>query len=287
MQAIVDVRGLVREFHQVEGAAWQTPLRALDGVSLAVAPGQVVGLLGANGSGKSTLLRSILGLLAPTAGQCRVLGGDPAEPAVRARLGYLPEAPYFYRHLTGRELLRYYARVSGVPRAGRERRVDAVVVEFGLAGFADRRLAGYSKGMLQRVGLAQAAVHEPELVVLDEPVAGMDAEGVALLDDVVRRWRAQGRTVLMASHLWAQVEGVCDRVVVLARGRVVGEGPWPQSADSRVDPLWAVTPNLDDASQEELRGWLEERGRALRRVEVPGRRLEVWMRRLQREAVRS
>jgi len=199
-------------------------LRAVDDLSFEVADNQVVGLLGPNGSGKSTTMKVILGLLEPTLGQCEIFGLRSDSVAARQLVGYLPESPYFYRFLSGRELVNYYAGICGVPQAGRARRVAEVLDLVGLTPAADRRVGTYSKGMLQRVGLAQAIVHDPRLVILDEPTAGVDPLGAIAISEIILELKRRGKTVLLCSHLLAQVEDVCDHLVMLNQGRLVTEG---------------------------------------------------------------
>ncbi|MEO7168241.1 MAG: ABC transporter ATP-binding protein [Spartobacteria bacterium] len=207
-------------------------LIAVRGLDLEVAPGQVYGLLGPNGSGKSTTLKMILGLVAPTAGQTRIFGRDSREVRSREGVGFLPENPYFYKYLTGAETLRFYGKLCGLQGAKLRARTDKLLALVGLEEARDRRLGGYSKGMLQRIGLAQALVQEPRLVVLDEPTAGVDPAGSREIRDLILDLKKRGITVLLSSHLLAQVQEICDRVGILAQGVLVREG--------RVEDLLAV-----------------------------------------------
>ena len=199
-------------------------VRALDGLNLEVGANQIFGLLGPNGSGKSTTIKVLLGLLRPSSGAGAIFGIPVGSLGARRVLGYLPEVPHFYRFLTARELLRYYARVSGLPRRAREGRISEALEQVGMESAAGRRLGTYSKGMLQRVGLAQALVHDPQLLVLDEPTAGVDPEGTAAIGSILCDLKAQGKTILLSSHLLAQMEGLCDRVAILNKGRLLCEG---------------------------------------------------------------
>jgi ABC-2 type transport system ATP-binding protein len=169
-------------------------------------------------------MKVILGLLEPTRGHCEIFGLPSASVAARRLVGFLPESPYFYRFLTGRELVEFYAGICGVPNNGRWRRVDEVLELVGLTAAANRRVGTYSKGMLQRVGLAQAVVHDPRLVILDEPTAGVDPVGSLAIADLILELKRRGKTVLLCSHLLAQVEGVCDYIVILNQGKLVAEG---------------------------------------------------------------
>jgi len=198
---------------------------AVRDLDLEVAPGQIYGLLGPNGSGKSTTLKIILGLVAPTRGRAKIFGRPSDEVASRESVGFLPENPYFYKFLTGEETLKFYGKLCGLRGAGLRRRVDEMLSLVGLTSARDRRLAGYSKGMLQRIGLAQALIHEPALVVLDEPTAGVDPAGARDIRDLILNLKKRGITVLLSSHLLGQVQEICDRVGILAKGSLVREGP--------------------------------------------------------------
>ncbi len=198
---------------------------AVSDLDLEVERGQVYGLLGPNGSGKSTTLKIILGLVAPTRGNAQIFGRDSEEVASRQSVGFLPENPYFYKFLTGAETLRFYGKLCGL-RGGRlKRRIDEMLALTGLTSARDRRLGGYSKGMLQRIGLAQALIQDPALLVLDEPTAGVDPAGARDIRTLILDLKSRGMTVLLSSHLLSQVQEICDRVGILANGRLVREGP--------------------------------------------------------------
>lgn len=195
--------------------------RALDGLSLTVERGEIFGFLGGNGAGKTTTIKILMRLMAPTAGRARILGRDVGDVAVHARVGYLPEAPYFYDYLTARELLEYCAELFGYARAARRARAAHLLRRVHLDESAwDRQLRKFSKGMLQRVGLAQALVNDPELVVLDEPMSGLDPIGRRQVRDLIAALRADGATVFFSSHIIADIEVLCDRVAILHRGRL-------------------------------------------------------------------
>ncbi len=202
----------------------RTPVVAVQDVTLQVERGETYGLLGPNGSGKSTTLKAILGLVTPTEGSVSLFGRDSREVASRQRVGFLPESPYFHRFLDGRETLHFYGRLCGLTGAKLKARADELLHLVGLEDASERRLRGYSKGMLQRIGLAQALIHDPDLVVLDEPTAGVDPAGTRVLRDLILELKARGKTVLLSSHLLGQVQEVCDRVGILAQGRLVREG---------------------------------------------------------------
>jgi ABC-2 type transport system ATP-binding protein len=190
-----------------------------------VREGEIFGFVGPNGAGKTTTLKILMGLISATEGRASILGRDVRETAFRRHVGFLPENPYFYEYLSGREILRFYARLSGVPRAQRSERVERLLAWVGLSGAADARLRTYSKGMLQRVGIAQALVHEPRVVFLDEPMSGLDPIGRKEIRDLILRLRAEGKTVFMNTHILSDVEMVCDRVAIIVAGRIRHEGP--------------------------------------------------------------
>lgn len=197
---------------------------AVRDLDLTVVAGQVYGLLGPNGSGKSTTLKIILGLVTPTRGQIRIFGQDSARVASRESVGFLPESPYFYKSLTGEETLRFYGKLCGLRGPALKNRVEEMLELVGLADARKRRLGGYSKGMLQRIGLAQALIQEPALLVLDEPTAGVDPAGAREIRDLILDLKGRGITVLLSSHLLGQVQEICDRIGILAHGVLVREG---------------------------------------------------------------
>jgi len=200
------------------------PYRALDRLSLQVAPGEVFGFLGPNGAGKTTTLKLLLQLVFPSSGRAEILGRPVGDVATRRRIGYLPENPYFYDHLTAVEVLDYFGRLFGLPSTARAARVTALLdqVELGV----ERRLPlrRYSKGMLQRVGLAQAVLNDPEVVFLDEPMSGLDPIGRRMVRELILGLRDRGATVFFSSHILADAEAVCSRVAILSGGRMVSSG---------------------------------------------------------------
>ncbi len=197
---------------------------AVQDLSLTVEPGQVYGLLGPNGSGKSTTMKIVLGLVSPTAGRTEIFGRDSALVESREDVGFLPENPYFYKYLTGEETLHFYGKLCGLGAARRRERTKELLALVGLEHAADRRLGGYSKGMLQRIGLAQAMIQEPRLLVLDEPTAGVDPAGSREIRDLILDFKKRGITVLLCSHLLEQVQEICDRIGILNRGALIREG---------------------------------------------------------------
>ena len=217
----VEIKNLVKDF---KTSFRKQMLRAVDGVSIRIMPGEVYGLIGPNGSGKSTTMKALLGLVAPTAGTCAIFGKDSLKVDSRNDVGFLPENPYFYKHLSGAETLRFYGKLCGLKGRVLEDRVSELLAMVDLEDARDRRIGGYSKGMLQRIGLAQALVQEPRLVILDEPTAGVDPIGSRQIRDLIFKLRERGITVFLCSHLLEQVQEVCDHVGIIFRGRMVKEG---------------------------------------------------------------
>ena len=214
---IVRVEDVVKDFRPGLGVR---KVRVLDGISFEVNRGEIFGFVGPNGAGKTTTLKVLMGLIRPTAGRATILGHDVGETAFRRHIGFLPENPYFSDFLTGREILDFYAKLSGVSGSQRSRRVSELLDRVHLSHAADARLRTYSKGMLQRVGIAQALVHDPEVVFLDEPMSGIDPIGRVEIRDVILRLHAEGKTVFMNTHILSDVEMVCDRVAILVKGRI-------------------------------------------------------------------
>ena len=217
----IAVRGLSKVFPVPFRRASVVAVRDL---TLQVEPGEVYGLLGPNGSGKSTTLKIILGLVSPTQGRTEILGRDSRQVASRTAVGFLPENPYFYKYLTGQETLRFFGKLGGLGGRILPQRIDEMLALVRLEDARDRRLATYSKGMLQRIGLAQALIHDPRVVVLDEPTAGVDPAGSRDICDLILRLKQRGITVLLSSHLLAQAQEICDRVGILSAGLLVREG---------------------------------------------------------------
>lgn len=199
-------------------------LTAVRNLSLTVEPGQVYGLLGPNGSGKSTTMKIVLGLVSPTSGKTEIFGRDSTTVESREDVGFLPENPYFYKFLTGAETLRFFGKLCGLGGAKLEDRIKELLALVKLENAADRRLGGYSKGMLQRIGLAQAMIQEPRLLVLDEPTAGVDPAGSREIRDLILDFKKRGITVLLCSHLLEQVQEICDRIGILHEGNMIREG---------------------------------------------------------------
>lgn len=216
-----ETRGLGKVFRDVLGRARVTAVRELD---LRVEAGEIFGLLGPNGSGKTTTIKLLLGLLRPTKGEVRVFGGSPRDPRRLARVGYLPEESPFYGHLTAEETLRFYGSLFGMGGPELRRRADDLLDRVGLSTARKRRVGEFSKGMLRRIGLAQALINDPDLLVLDEPTAGLDPIGTREVKDLLLELRRRGKTVILSSHLLADIEDVCDRVAILHLGALQALG---------------------------------------------------------------
>ena len=198
---------------------------AVDDLDLRIRYNEIYGLLGPNGSGKTTTLKVLLGLLHPTRGRALVLGGVGADPKINSRVGYLPEESYLYRYLSARETLDFYGRIFGLPSRVRKARIDTLLEMVGLTGMANRPVGTYSKGMARRIGLAQALINDPELLILDEPTSGMDPIGTRQIKDLLMQLARRGKTILLCSHLLADVEDVCHRIGILYGGKMQVEGP--------------------------------------------------------------
>lgn len=224
----------IRNVHKSFPGSWgRGGVYAVKGVSLAIPQGHVYGLIGPNGSGKSTVMKMLVGLIAPHEGSCRVFGRPATAAANRREIGFLPENPYFYKFLTGAETLRFYGRLCGLSGRALRARVDELLELVGLQDAAQRRLSGYSKGMLQRIGLAQALVQHPRLLVLDEPTAGVDPIGSRVIRDIILNLKERGLTVFLCSHLLEQVQEVCDRVGILYQGNLIAEGSIAELTDDQ------------------------------------------------------
>ena len=217
----VEIESLHKSFpgHWGKGGVY-----AVKGVSLQIPQGTVYGLIGPNGSGKSTIMKALVGLLSPDAGSCRVFGQPATAASNRKEIGFLPENPYFYKFLTGEETVRFYGKLCGLQGKVLKERTQEMLELAGLKDAAHRRLGGYSKGMLQRVGLAQALVQRPRLLVLDEPTAGVDPIGSRAIRDIILNLKEQGMTVFLCSHLLEQVQEICDNVGILYQGCMIAAG---------------------------------------------------------------
>ena len=233
------------------------PYVALDALTLQVGQGEVFGFLGPNGAGKTTTLKLLMQLVFPTAGRAEILGRPVGDVAVRRRIGYLPEHPYFYDYLTAEELLRYFAGLFGLSGAERTKRVSALLDEVGIRSERRLQLRKFSKGMLQRVGIAQALINEPDVVFLDEPMSGLDPLGRREIRELILRLRDRGATVFFSSHVLADAEALCSRVAILAGGRLVAVDNLSELSAFHVRGWEVVVTELPDAAAARLR---EQRG---------------------------
>jgi ABC-2 type transport system ATP-binding protein len=248
-EIVLQTRALAKVYRDFWG---RQKVRALKALDLTVTRGEVFGLLGPNGSGKTTTIKLVLGLLFPTEGEALVFGKPATDVSKNERLGYLPEESYLYRFLTAEETLDFYARLFDMPASVREERVDSLIKMVGLDRARKRQLQEYSKGMTRRIGLAQALINDPELILLDEPTSGLDPIGTREMKDMILRLKAEGKTIVMCSHLLADVQDVCDRIAILHQGELKELG--------RVDELLRVADvtqirakNLSADCQNEIR----------------------------------
>src|SRR5579872_2490561 len=217
------------------------PNRALQPLHLSVEQGEVFGFLRPNGAGKSTTLKMLMGLVFPTSGSARILGMELDDPKMKAQIGFLPEQPYFYDYLTGRELLTYYAQLSGVAAKDRSRKVDAMLQRVGLGDAGNLQLRKFSKGMLQRVGIAQAILHNPQIVFLDEPMSGLDPMGRREVRDLMEQLKHEGKTVFFSTHILSDAEALCDRVAIIHLGELRSVGAvadLTSSVEGKIELVW-------------------------------------------------
>lgn len=254
----VQINHLLKEF---ASPFKKSRVKAVDDVSLTIMPGEVYGLIGPNGSGKSTTMKALLGLLSPTAGSCHVFGKNSLKTDSRQEIGFLPENPYFYKHLSGEETLKFYARLCGLRGKTLKNRIDEMLEMVSLQDARKRRIGGYSKGMLQRIGLAQALIHEPRLVILDEPTAGVDPVGSRQIRDLIVNLKDRGVTVFLCSHLLEQVQEVCDHVGIIFKGKLVREGKL-EDLISIEDQTEIIVRNASDRALARLRAVISDSERA-------------------------
>jgi len=248
---VIEIENLT---HDYQTGFWRKrSLRALDGLSLRVEAGEVFGFLGPNGAGKTTTFKILMRMLRPTAGKALILGRPPDDLRMRARIGYLPERPYFYQHLTAREFLLYCGALCDQPRDRAARRATDLLGQVGLSDSADRRLRKFSKGMLQRVGLAQALINDPEVLFLDEPMSDLDPLGRREARELIAGLRARGKTIFFSSHILTDVEAMCDRVAILNRGRLVESGRLSEILKTRSNEIEAVVSGVNEQTLNDLR----------------------------------
>jgi len=256
---IVRVEGVVKDFRPGFGLRRK---RVLHGVTFEVVDNEIFGFVGPNGAGKTTTLKILMGLIRPTEGRASILGCDVEESEFRHQIGFLPENPYFYPFLTAREILDFYARLSGVAGSERAQRVERLLDLVNLGHAMDARLRTFSKGMLQRVGIAQALIHDPKVVFLDEPMSGLDPLGRMEIRDLILSLRAEGKTVFMNTHILSDVESICDRVAIIVKGRIRHQGKMEDFLpdDRRATDVLISSLPPETADQLEERFELEMRG---------------------------
>src|SRR5436189_2627612 len=245
---VVAVRGLTKVFKDF----WGRPkARAVDNVDFEVRRGEVFGLLGPNGSGKSTTVKMLLGLLYPTKGHIEVFGKSPRHVATKSRIGYLPEESYLYRYLDSRETLDFFGNLFTLPKEERARRSEQLLDMVGLTGTRTRAVGEFSKGMQRRIGLAQALINDPDLVILDEPTSGLDPIGCREVKDLILALARRGKTIILSSHLLSDVEDVCDRVVIYYGGKIQAMGTLKELL-ATPDAIRITTPALPRQTMERV-----------------------------------
>jgi ABC-2 type transport system ATP-binding protein len=268
-QYVVETFGLTKVFADWWG---RSKVIAVDDLNIKIRRNEVFGLLGPNGSGKTTTLKMILSLLHPTKGRTIVLGGDSSDPKVNAHIGFLPEESYLYRYLTARETLDFYGRLFGLHKRVRQERIEALLDMVGLQGAANRQVGTFSKGMQRRIGLAQALINDPDLLILDEPTSGLDPIGTRQIKDLIIQLAKRGKTILLSSHLLADVEDVCDRISILYGGKVRTEGRVDDLLRSK-DHDQILTSKLSERAIERIRAIVAEESATIE-ISSPVERLE-------------
>lgn len=271
LEPVVECNSLTKVFQDFWGRG---KVLAVDKLELEIRPGEVFGLLGPNGSGKTTTIKILLGLLYPTRGRVRVFGRPPTDTSIKSRIGFMPEESYLYRFLNAFETLDYYGRLFKLDRTERRRRTDQLIEMVGLKSAARRPVGQYSKGMARRIGLAQALINDPDFLILDEPTTGLDPIGSRQIKDVIVELARRGKTVLLCSHLLADVEDVCDRVAIMYGGLRQAQGTVGELL-ARRDVTQITTSPLDPATIARVRQVVEaQSGRSVLSVEHPRDRLE-------------
>jgi ABC-2 type transport system ATP-binding protein len=280
---IVTTESLTKVFRDF----WRRPkVRAIDTLNLSIRPNEIFGLLGPNGSGKSTTIKILLGLLHPTSGQVNVLGGHPRNVRNKSRIGYLPEESYLYHYLTPRETLDFYGSLFDIPPATRKERIRQLLDMVGLSHAADRSVGEFSKGMARRVGLAQALINDPELIILDEPTSGLDPIGCRQVKDLMMTLAKRGKTIILSSHLLADVEDVCDRIAILYNGRIRAHGSVRQLLEES-QSLQLTIPALSPENLKNLLAGLRKELGSNPEVSHPRMNLEQFFLKVIEEAHRS
>ena len=269
-EVVIQTRNLTKIYRDFWG---RKKVRALNSLSLEVHKGEVFGLLGPNGSGKTTTLKLLLGLLFPTEGEVTILGRSASDVTKNEKIGYLPEESYLYRFLNAEETLDFYGRLFNMPASLRRERAQKLIERVGLKQARRRRLQEYSKGMTRRIGLAQALINEPELILLDEPTSGLDPLGSRDMKDLIVKLKEEGKTVVMCSHLLADVQDVCDRIAILYGGELKVIGGVQELLET-TDETQLLTSSLKEDAIKEVEAVLKKHGASLKKVAHPTSTLE-------------
>lgn len=256
MERIIKIKNVSKYYKDVIGEKY---FKALDDFSLEIEKGEIFGLLGPNGSGKTTLLKLLLGLISPTKGEISVLGKGPRDVRSKMKIGYLPEHPYFYDFLNPVELLDFYDSLFNINSHTRKERIQFLLEKVGLKGFEKMRIRNFSKGMLQRIGLAASLINDPELLFLDEPTLGLDPIGTFEIQKFLRELNSQGKTIFLCSHLLAQVQDSCHRIAIIHKGRLIKMGRLEELLTVK-DELAVVVRGMGDKEKERLKSFVRQSG---------------------------
>ncbi len=284
MGTAVEITGLEKTY---DVGFWRKQKRrGLKPLNLSVETGEVFGYLGPNGAGKTTTLKLLMGIVFPTGGSAKILGLDMQDPRVKAQIGFLPEQPYFYDHLTASELLDYYGQLSGVSAGDRRQRIPRILEQVGMSDAAHLQLRKFSKGMLQRVGIAQAILHDPKVVFLDEPMSGLDPIGRREVRDLIEELKLDGKTVFFSTHILSDAEALCDRVAILHQGELRGVGTVAEltaGTQGKVELVWHGAQAI--AAVDALGGDCHTTGETVRAV-LPGDQMDAAIDALRRTGAR-
>lgn len=243
MSSVIKTEGLTKEYHAGFGRG---KTLALDRLDLSVEEGEIFGFLGPNGAGKTTTLKILLGLIIPSGGHARLFGEEIGSVQIKERIGFLPESPYFYDYLTAKEFLSFYGRLFGIGKKVLAERTNALLRQVGLSSCSDLQLRKFSKGMLQRVGIAQALINDPQLVILDEPMSGLDPIGRKEVRDLILKLKVEGKTIFFSSHIIPDVEMICDRVGILVKGKLHRVGSLSEILEARIKCVEILVKGLEE-----------------------------------------
>lgn len=256
MDKVIKIKNVSKHYKNVMG---QRYFKAIDDFSLEIEKGEIFGLLGPNGSGKTSLLKLLLGLIFPTKGKISVLGKSPRDVRSKVKIGYLPEHPYFYDFLNPVELLDFYGSLFGIDSRTKKEKIPFLLQKAGLRGFEKMRIRNFSKGMLQRIGLAISLINDPELLFLDEPTLGLDPIGTVEIQKFLRELNSEGKTIFLCSHLLGQVQDSCDRIAVIHKGKLIKTGRLEELLTVK-DELAVVVRGMGDNEKERLRSFVKQSG---------------------------